>query len=67
MYKSLFLNKIAVLRSATLFKKRLLHRCFPVNFAKFLSTYIFNIALLVYVNLINVDLLPKFTKSPQEY
>ena len=32
---SLFLIK---LRSATLFKKRLWHRCFPVNFAKFLRT-----------------------------
>ena len=26
------------LRSATLLKKRLWHRCFPVNFAKFLRT-----------------------------
>ena len=26
------------LRTATLLKKRLLHRCFPVNFAKFLRT-----------------------------
>ena len=33
---SLFFNKVAGLRSATLLKKRLWHRCFPVNFAKFL-------------------------------
>ena len=35
--ESLF-NKIAWLRSATLLKRRLWHRCFPVNFAKFLRT-----------------------------
>ena len=35
--KSLF-NKVAGLRAATLFKKGLWHRCFPVNFAKFLRT-----------------------------
>ena len=36
MPESLF-NKVAGLRPATLFKKRLWHRCFPVNFAKFLK------------------------------
>ena len=36
--QSLFFNKDAALRPATLFKKRLWHRCFPVNFAKFLRT-----------------------------
>ena len=35
---SLFFNKVAGLRPATLLKKRLWHRCFPVNFAKFLKT-----------------------------
>ena len=35
--ESLF-NEVAGLRSATLLKKRLWHRCFPVNFAKFLRT-----------------------------
>ena len=35
--RSLFLNKVAGL-SLTLLKKRLWHRCFPVNFAKFLRT-----------------------------
>ena len=32
----LFLNKVAGLRPATLLKKRLSHRCFHVNFEKFL-------------------------------
>ena len=36
--QSLFFNKAAGLRPATLLKKRLWHRCFPVNFAKFLGT-----------------------------
>ena len=30
-WQSLFFNKVAGLRPATLLKKRLLHRCFPVN------------------------------------
>ena len=34
--QSLFFNKVTGLRPATLFKKSLWHRCFPVNFAKFL-------------------------------
>ena len=38
LHQRLFLNKVAGLRPATLFKKRLWHRCFPVNFAKFLRT-----------------------------
>ena len=37
--QSLFFNKVAGLRPATLLKKRLWHRCFPVNFAKFLRTF----------------------------
>ena len=35
---SLFLNKVAGLRSATLLNKRLQHRFFPVSFGKFLRT-----------------------------
>ena len=35
--QSLFFNK----RPATLLKKRLWHRCFPVNFAKFFRTHFF--------------------------
>ena len=34
--QSLLFNKVAGLRSATLLKKRLWHKCFPVNFGKFL-------------------------------
>ena len=34
----LFFNKVGGLRPATLLKKRLWHRSFPVNFAKFLRT-----------------------------
>ena len=36
--QSLFFNQVAGFRSATLLKKRLYHRCFPVNFAKFFRT-----------------------------
>ena len=35
--QNLFFSKIAGLRSATLLKKRLRHRCFFVNFAKILT------------------------------
>ena len=36
--QSLYFNKVARRRPATLLKKRLWHRCFPVNFAKSLRT-----------------------------
>ena len=39
--QSLFFNKVASLKPASLLKKRLWHRCFPVNFAKFLRTLFF--------------------------
>ena len=32
------LNQYTALRPATLLKKKLFHRCFPVNFAKFQGT-----------------------------
>ena len=38
LYQSLVFNKVAGLRPATLLKKRLWHRCFTKNFAKFLRT-----------------------------
>ena len=38
LYQGLFLNKVAGLRPATLFKKEALAQVFPVNFAKFLKT-----------------------------
>ena len=34
----LFFNKVAGIRAATLFNKRIWHRCYPVNFTKFLRT-----------------------------
>ena len=34
----LFFNKVGDLRPVALLKKRLWHRCFPVNFVKFLRT-----------------------------
>ena len=37
--QSLFFNKVAGLRPATLLKKRLRHMCFPLNFAKFRRTF----------------------------
>ena len=36
--QSLFFNKVAGLRPANLLKKRLRHKCFSVNFVKFLRT-----------------------------
>ena len=36
--QSLFFNKVADLKPVTLLQKRLWHRSFPVNFAKFLTT-----------------------------
>ena len=36
--QSLFFNKVAGLRPASLSKKTLWHRCFPLNFVKFLRT-----------------------------
>ena len=38
LFQILFFDKIAGLRPATLLKKKLWHRCFPVNFVKFLRT-----------------------------
>ena len=36
--QSVFFNKVAGFRPATLIKKRLCHRCIPVSLAKFLRT-----------------------------
>ena len=38
LYQRLVFNKVASLRPATLLIKRIWHRCFPVNFVKFLRT-----------------------------
>ena len=39
--QTLFFNKVPNLRTGTLLKKSVWHRCFPVNFAKFLRTTFF--------------------------
>ena len=39
--QNLFFNKVAGLRPATFLQKRLWHRCFPVNFAKFVGAFFF--------------------------
>ena len=56
--QSLFFNKVVGLRLATLLKKRLWHRCFPLNFAKFLRISFLQDTsgrlLLVYVSLYSV-------------
>ena len=58
--QSLFFNKVAGLRPATLLKKRLWHRCFPLNFAKFLRTpFLQNTSGRL---LLESDLLPVFQK-----
>ena len=43
---SLFFNKVARLRPATLLKKRLQRRCFPVKFATFLRTSFYRAPLV---------------------
>ena len=40
--QSLYFNKVAGLRPATLLKKKLWHRCFPVNFAKLRTPFLQN-------------------------
>ena len=41
LYRSLFFNRVAGLRPATLLRKKIWHKCFPVNFAKFSRTAFF--------------------------
>ena len=71
--QSLFFNKAAGLRPATLLKKRLWHRCFPVNFVKFLRTrFLQNTSgrLLLYVTLLTFKLVFSifyFIVSPLHY
>ena len=43
--QSLFFNKVAGLKPASLLKKRLWHRPFPINFAKFLGTLFYGTPL----------------------
>ena len=62
--QSLFFNKVAGLRPATLLKKRPWHRCFPVNLAKFLRTPFFTehfrwLLLALNESVLKWDLRPK--------
>ena len=43
--QSLYLNKVAGLMAATLLKKRLRQKCFPVNFVTFLTTTFFQVTV----------------------
>lgn len=38
LHRNLFFSKVAGINPATLFKKTLRHRCFPVNFENFVRT-----------------------------
>ena len=67
--QSLFFNKVAGLRRATLLKERLWRRCFPENFAKFLRTpFLQNTSIrllltfkrVLYMPLLNVKFLARF-------
>ena len=56
LWQSLFFNKVAGLRPATLLKKILWHWCFPVDFTKFLRTpfyieHLWSLLLMVAVKL----------------
>ena len=69
LYQSLFFNKVTGLNPASLLKKRLWHRYFPVSFAKFLRTPFFTehppwllllvteILLLIFDRLLKMSLL----------
>ena len=52
--QSLFLNKGVGLRPATLLKKRLQYRCFPVKFVKFLKHFFYRTPLVAASVLIQV-------------
>ena len=57
---SLFCNKVAGLRPATFLKKRLQHRCFPVNIAKFLRAPISRISANGYLYILFIIFTPFF-------
>ena len=72
--QSLLFDKVAGLRSATLLKKILWHRCFPVNFVKFLRTIFFmehlwwlllNKTLPIIIKIISVNCRMTQTKNPK--
>ena len=59
----LFFNKVAGLRPTTLLKKRLWHRCFPMNFAKFLTDHL----LVTASGVLQKGSLANFTKCTGKY
>ena len=60
--QSLFFNKVADLRSANLLKKRLWHRCFPVNFAKFLRIpFLQNTSWRLLLHQMKISMIPRKT------
>ena len=63
LYQGLFFNKVAGLRPAILLKKRLWHRCFPVNFVKFLNTFIHRTPLVAASALLNLTVHSFITKN----
>ena len=66
--QSLFFNTVAGLRPATLFQKRLWHRCFPVNFQTFLKTRILkNICEQFLLTFIFIALAPRVELLPETY
>ena len=63
---SFFLNKISGLQSTTLLKKRLHHKCFPVNFAKFLRTaFIEQLRWLLLTENISTEVLISYSIAAQ--
>ena len=65
--QSLVFNKVAGLRPVTLLKKRLWHRCFSVNFSKFLRTlFLQNTSGRLFLFLLIVDHPTVNNKKPPE-
>ena len=63
--QGLLFNKAAGLRPATLLKKRLWHRCFPVNFATSKNTYFYRtLPVAASVDLINIIFFFLFEQKP---
>ena len=61
--QSLFFNKVADLKPATLFKNRFWHRCFHVNFVKFLRAHFLqNISGWLLLQIRNLCWTPPFFK-----
>ena len=54
LYQRLFFNKAAGVRTATLLKTRLWHKCFPVNFAKVLGTSFYRTPLVAVSDLSHI-------------